>query len=74
LRSADDPQPLVGEGTWAGEVIDVPRGEGGFGYDPHFLIPSLGLTVAQMAPELKNRSSHRAIALAAIARRLREQD
>lgn len=73
LRSPEDPQPLVGEGLWAGEVVDTPQGEGGFGYDPHFRIPSLGMTVAQMPAELKNRSSHRALALAAIADRLRAQ-
>ena len=73
LRAADDPQPLVGEGVWAGEVVDTPAGDGGFGYDPYFRIPSLGLTVAQMPADLKNRSSHRALALAAIAERLRTQ-
>jgi len=73
LRSADDPRPLVGEGLWAGEVVDTPAGDGGFGYDPYFRIPSLDLTVAQMPADLKNRSSHRALALAAIAERLRAQ-
>ena len=71
VRSADDPQPLIGEGLWAGEVAHAPAGEGGFGYDPWFLIPSTGLTVAQMPAELKNRISHRALALASIAGKLR---
>lgn len=71
VRSADDPQPLIGEGLWAGEVAHAAAGEGGFGYDPWFLIPSTGLTVAQMPVELKNRISHRALALASIAARLR---
>jgi XTP/dITP diphosphohydrolase len=60
LRSADDPEPLVACGRWAGEVLRAPRGEGGFGYDPLLFIPALGRTVAELAPELKNRHSHRA--------------
>jgi XTP/dITP diphosphohydrolase len=71
VRSADDPQPLIGEGLWAGEVAHASSGEGGFGYDPWFLIPSTGLTVAQMPAEQKNRISHRALALASIADKLR---
>ncbi len=71
VRSADDPQPLIGEGVWAGEVARAPAGEGGFGYDPWFLIPSAGLTAAQMPAEQKNRISHRAMALASIAGKLR---
>ena len=71
VRSADDPQPLIGEGVWAGEVAPAPAGEGGFGYDPWFLIPSAGLTAAQMPAEQKNRISHRAMALASIAGKLR---
>jgi XTP/dITP diphosphohydrolase len=71
VRSADDPQPLIGEGLWAGEVAHAATGEGGFGYDPWFLIPSIGLTVAQMPAELKNRISHRALALASIVGKLR---
>ena len=71
VRSADDPQPLIGEGVWAGEVSRAPAGEGGFGYDPWFLIPSAGLTAAQMPAEQKNRISHRAMALASIAGKLR---
>ncbi len=70
VRSADDPQPLIGEGVWAGEVARAPAGEGGFGYDPWFLIPSAGLTAAQMPAEQKNRISHRAMALASIAGKL----
>jgi XTP/dITP diphosphohydrolase len=71
VRSVDDPQPLIGEGIWRGEVARAPAGEGGFGYDPWFLIPSLGLTAAQMPAGQKNRISHRALALASIAGRLR---
>lgn len=70
LRHADDPRPVIGEGVWHGEVIDVPRGAGGFGYDPHFWLPALGCTVAELATEDKNRLSHRALALADLRRKL----
>ena len=69
VRHADDPQPLIGEGAWWGEVIDTPRGEGGFGYDPYFLLPALGKTAAELGAE-KNRISHRAQALAALLPKL----
>ena len=60
IRAADDPEPLIAVGRWPLEVLDAPRGEGGFGYDPLVLVPSLGKTVAELAPEVKNRVSHRA--------------
>jgi XTP/dITP diphosphohydrolase len=60
VRSADDPEPLIAVGRWHLEVLDAPRGEGGFGYDPLVLVPALGKTVAELAPEVKNRVSHRA--------------
>ena len=63
VRHADDPQPLTGEGEWQGELITSPRGTAGFGYDPHFLIPELQLTAAELASDEKNRRSHRAQAL-----------
>lgn len=67
VRSADDPQPLIAEGRWAGEVIAAPRGTNGFGYDPHFLLPELGLTAAELMPADKNRISHRGLALRRLA-------
>jgi XTP/dITP diphosphohydrolase len=63
LRHADDPQPVIADARWFGEVIDQPRGQGGFGYDPHFWLPSLNKTAAELAPEEKNQISHRAQAL-----------
>lgn len=63
VRHADDPQPVIAEGQWRGEIIDTPRGENGFGYDPYFLIPSLGKTAAELSPDEKNRLSHRGQAL-----------
>jgi len=70
LRHADDPQPLIAEGSWEGRILDAPRGHHGFGYNPVFLDPSNGLTAAEMAPEQKNRISHRALALRALRDRL----
>lgn len=63
VRSENDPQPMIGEGTWHGEILDQPEGENGFGYDPIFFLPDHGLTVASLAPEEKNQVSHRARAL-----------
>jgi XTP/dITP diphosphohydrolase len=70
LRDARDPQPLIAEGEWHGEILGAPRGTGGFGYDPLFLDPDSGLTGAQMSMEQKNQVSHRARALRALAERL----
>lgn len=66
MRHAQDPSPRICEGTWEGRLLEAPRGEGGFGYDPYFLIPALGKTAAELAPEEKNRLSHRGQALAAL--------
>jgi XTP/dITP diphosphohydrolase len=70
LRSADDPQPIIAQGEWHGEIIDTPRGAGGFGYDPYFLVPGTGLTVAELPHEEKNRRSHRGQALAQLIEHL----
>ena len=70
LRHVDDPQPLIAEGEWHGEVLRAPRGTGGFGYDPLFLDPVLGLTGAELPMEKKNRISHRGKALTLLAERL----
>jgi len=71
VRHAADPQPVVAEGRWAGEIIAAPQGQGGFGYDPHFWLPALGKTAAQLTPEEKNRLSHRGQALRALIEKLR---
>jgi len=63
LRHPEDPRPLVAEGVWHGEIARAPRGANGFGYDPLFFVPSLQKTAAELAPEHKNRISHRGIAL-----------
>jgi XTP/dITP diphosphohydrolase len=72
MRHARDPQPLVVEGRWPGYVLEAPRGEGGFGYDPVFLVPEQQHTAAELDPALKNRISHRGLALAALRARLHE--
>ncbi len=73
VRHADDPEPLIAEGRWHGEVIDRPRGAGGFGYDPHFLLPDLGRTAAELEPHEKHAVSHRGKALRRLLGLLREQ-
>lgn len=71
VRHADDPQPVIADGRWNGEMIAAPRGQGGFGYDPYFLIPSLQKTAAELTAEEKNRLSHRGQALRALIEKLR---
>lgn len=70
VRYADDPQPVIADGCWNGEVIATPRGQGGFGYDPNFLLPGLGKTAAELSADEKNRLSHRGQALRALIEKL----
>lgn len=72
MRHADDPEPVIAEGTWAGEIVAEPRGERGFGYDPHFFLPDLGKTAAELEPEQKNLLSHRGKALRRLLAKLKE--
>ena len=65
-----DPTPLIAEGVWEGFILESPEGAGGFGYDPYFWLPDLGLTAAQLDMADKNRRSHRGIALRSLARQL----
>lgn len=71
VRHAADPQPLIGEGYWWGEIGAEPRGCNGFGYDPHFFVPELGRTAAELDSEEKNRLSHRGQALRQLVEKLR---
>jgi XTP/dITP diphosphohydrolase len=71
VRHADDPQPVIADGVWRGQMIDTPRGAGGFGYDPYFLVPALGKTAAELSSESKNAISHRGQALRALVEKLR---
>jgi XTP/dITP diphosphohydrolase len=70
VRHADDPQPVIADGRWDGEIVAEARGTGGFGYDAHFWLPQFGKTAAQLSAEEKNRYSHRALALRALVEKL----
>jgi len=73
VRHADDPQPIIADGAWHGEIIAQPRGSGGFGYDPYFYLPQLGKTSAELPLEQKNRISHRGQALARLVEMIRQE-
>jgi XTP/dITP diphosphohydrolase len=70
MRYGDDPEPILAEGRWEGTIIDLPRGTGGFGYDPHFLDAETGLTGAELPLEKKNELSHRGKAIRSLVARL----
>ena len=72
VRHPEDPEPLIGEGSWAGEIVDAPRGENGFGYDSYFYLRDLGKTAAELDPAQKNAVSHRGKALRRLVARMRE--
>lgn len=72
IRSADDPEPLVAVGRWPGEILEAPRGVGGFGYDPLMFIPALETSVAELDAATKNAHSHRALAAAQMLSLMRE--
>jgi XTP/dITP diphosphohydrolase len=63
MRHAEDPSPLIAEGAWEGSILDAPRGSGGFGYDPLFLVAGRDVSAAELPAEEKNRLSHRGQAL-----------
>ncbi|MBM3345519.1 MAG: RdgB/HAM1 family non-canonical purine NTP pyrophosphatase [Betaproteobacteria bacterium] len=73
VRHGDDPEPLIADGLWNGEIIDAPRGTNGFGYDPHFFLRDVGKTAAELDPEQKNVLSHRGKALRRLLARLKEE-
>jgi XTP/dITP diphosphohydrolase len=73
MRYAQDPQPLIAEGLWPGEILRAPRGSGGFGYDPLFLDPVFGQTGAELVPARKNLMSHRGKALALLGDALKQR-
>jgi XTP/dITP diphosphohydrolase len=72
VRRADDAEPLLAEGRWDGEIIDTPRGDGGFGYDPYFFLPALNKTAAELPAHEKNAMSHRGQALSRLVAKLQE--
>ncbi|MDH3689732.1 MAG: RdgB/HAM1 family non-canonical purine NTP pyrophosphatase [Gammaproteobacteria bacterium] len=63
LKHPEDPTPLICQGTWEGQLLTEARGEHGFGYDPIFYVPSHDCSAAELAPDIKNRLSHRGQAL-----------
>lgn len=70
LTHADDPSPILAEGSWEGMIARTPAGSGGFGYDVVFHLPEYGCTSAELPAEVKNRISHRAQAVQAMVGRL----
>jgi len=71
LRHADDPQPVIADAAWHGEISATARGANGFGYDPHFWLPSLGKSAAELTREEKNAVSHRGRALRVLVEKLK---
>ena len=70
VHHADDPQPLIAEGEWHGEIAQEERGEGGFGYDPLFWLPQLGKMSSELTPDEKHALSHRGKAMEILLQRL----
>ncbi len=71
MAHAQDPTPIIAQGTWQGHLVSAPRGNNGFGYDPIFFVPSHGCTSAELDAVVKNQISHRALAMAALLSQLR---
>lgn len=70
VRTADDPQPIIAEGNWSGEILTALRGAEGFGYDPLFYVPAYNQTAAELDAAVKNQCSHRAQAMQQLITRL----
>lgn len=73
LRHADDPTPIIAQGSWEGRILEAPQGDGGFGYDPLFWVESEGCTAAQLSPEQKNKLSHRGKATLDLVAQLKQR-
>jgi XTP/dITP diphosphohydrolase len=74
VRKHDDPQPLIAEGIWAGQILKKARGNNGFGYDPIFMDNMTGKSAAELTPEIKNKISHRGQALRKLLQLLERLD
>lgn len=72
MRHAADPTPLICQGSWEGRILEAPRGDGGFGYDPLFWVPDQQVTAAELDPVLKNRLSHRGTAMQKLLQELQD--
>lgn len=70
VRAANDPQPIIAEGEWHGEILEAQRGADGFGYDPLFFVPNQNQTAAELDSEVKNQLSHRGRAMQKLIERL----
>ena len=70
MKHAKDPSPIICEGSWEGRIVLDPIGEGGFGYDPYFFVPTHGCTSAELSAEVKNSLSHRGQALRELVEKL----
>ena len=73
VNSANDPEPLIVQTRWYGQFVDHAKGSNGFGYDPHFFLPELGLTAAELEPTKKNAISHRGQALRELITQLKSR-
>jgi XTP/dITP diphosphohydrolase len=73
VNSANDPEPVIVQARWYGMIMDEPKGAHGFGYDPYFFLPELGLTVAELDPAKKNSISHRGQALRQLIEQLKSR-
>lgn len=79
VNSVNDPAPLIATGRWYGQILNTPRGDGGFGYDPLFGVPGMSnpdhlVSAAELAPTDKSQLSHRGLALRELIQQLRERD
>lgn len=72
MKHDRDPTPLICQGTWEGTILHAPQGDGGFGYDPVFYVPTHNCASAELPAEVKNQLSHRGQALRKLAEALRE--
>ena len=73
VNSANDPEPVIVQARWYGMIVDEPKGTHGFGYDPYFFLPELGLAVAELDPAKKNSISHRGQALRQLIEQLKSR-
>ena len=73
VNSANDPEPVIVQARWYGTIVDEPKGAHGFGYDPYFFLPELGLTAAELDPAKKNLMSHRGQALRQLIEQLKSR-
>jgi len=73
LEHANDPEPIIASGYWAGQITDTIESEGGFGYDPVFYCPQTGMTAAAMGKERKSAISHRGVAIKSLQQQLRQR-